>query len=205
MLLCVLESNSNKKAVARNSSRQAPRGRNNLRQKSTMDDDKVVYHSYDDPGYMGGDHNIELMHFDSDCILGSPINSPSVIHARWGEPVDDPDEESVCTEFRPNPFKLGFCVNCQKQHEVTTTGAVVSEKNYKKIARPVTSKTAANALDNPAALDNAPEPKRESDVDLTALLRQRRDILLKLSKLDQEKAKTNALISSTTSKSTIGK
>lgn len=170
-----------------------------------MDDDKVIYHSYDDPGYMGADHNIELMHFDSDCILGSPINSPSVIHARWGEPVDDPDEESVCTDFRPNPFKLGFCVNCQKQHEVTTTGAVVSEKNYKKIARPVTSKTAANALDNPAALENAPEPKRESDVDLTALLRQRRDILLKLSKLDQEKAKTNALISSTTSKSTIGK
>lgn len=166
----------------------------------------MVYHSYDDPGYMGADHNIELMHFDSDCILGSPLNSPSVIHARWGEPVDDPDEESVCTEFRPNPFKLGFCVNCQKQHDVTDGGDVVSEKNYKKIARPVTSRTAANALDNPAALDNAPMPKdRESDVDLAALLAQRRDILLKLGKLEQEKAKTNGASIPSSKKSTIGK
>lgn len=170
----------------------------------------MVYHSYDDPGYMGADHtidhNIELTHFDSDLILGSPINSPSMIHARWGEPVDDPDEESVCTDYRANPFKLGFCVNCQKQHDVTTGGDVVSEKNYKKISRPATSKTAANALDNPAAVENAPMPKRESDVDLAALLRQRRDILLKLSKLDQEKAKTNAALtaSSGSKKSTIG-
>uniref|UniRef100_K3WUG7 Uncharacterized protein n=1 Tax=Globisporangium ultimum (strain ATCC 200006 / CBS 805.95 / DAOM BR144) TaxID=431595 RepID=K3WUG7_GLOUD len=166
-----------------------PPRRNDLRRKSTSNDD-MDYHSYDDPGYMAADHNIELMHFDSDCILGSPLNSPSVIHARWGEPVDDPDEESVCTEFRPNPFKLGFCVNCQKQHDVTAGGDVVSEKNYKKIARPVVSKTAANALDNPAALENAPAPKesRESDVDLAALLAQRRDILLKLGKLEQEKA-----------------
>ncbi|KAF1322249.1 Polycystin cation channel, partial [Globisporangium splendens] len=193
--LCVhFDNHSSKKTSFRNNNANGRRAvppprRNDLRRKSTSNDD-MDYHSYDDPGYMAADHNIELMHFDSDCILGSPLNSPSVIHARWGEPVDDPDEESVCTDFRPNPFKLGFCVNCQKQHDVTAGGDVVSEKNYKKIARPVVSKTAANALDNPAALENAPAPKenRESDVDLAALLAQRRDILLKLGKLEQEKA-----------------
>ncbi|KAF1328878.1 hypothetical protein FI667_g6318, partial [Globisporangium splendens] len=193
--LCMhFDNHSSKKTSFRNNNANGRRAvppprRNDLRRKSTSNED-MDYHSYDDPGYMAADHNIELMHFDSDCILGSPLNSPSVIHARWGEPVDDPDEESVCTDFRPNPFKLGFCVNCQKQHDVTAGGDVVSEKNYKKIARPVVSKTAANALDNPAALENAPAPKenRESDVDLAALLAQRRDILLKLGKLEQEKA-----------------
>lgn len=161
-----------------------------------LEEEAPVYHSYEDPGYLGGD--IELTHFDSDCILGSPPDSPTVIHARWGEPVDDPDEESVCTEYTPNPFKLGFCVNCQKQHDVTDSGDVVSKKEYKKIARPVVSKTAANALDNPAALANANGPAmspthppggRESDVDLAALLQQRREVLLKLNKLEQEKAR----------------
>jgi hypothetical protein len=163
-----------------------------------LEEEAPVYHSYEDPGYMGGD--IELTHFDSDCILGSPPDSPTVIHARWGEPVDDPDEESVCTEYQPNPFKLGFCVNCQKQHDVTDSGDVVSKKEYKKIARPTVAKSAANALDNPAALANAPASAvdaspslppggRESDVDLAALLQQRREVLLKLNRLEQEKAR----------------
>jgi len=117
-----------------------------------------------------------------------------VIHARWGEPVDDPEEEGICTDFEPNPFKLGFCINCQKQHEVQDNGKVAEKKEFKKIARPAVAKTAASALDNPAALQNARKfQQRESDVDLAALLRQRRDILLKLNKLEQAKAKRNGL------------
>ncbi|GLD93460.1 hypothetical protein PINS_up002052 [Pythium insidiosum] len=150
------------------------------------EEEEATYNSYDDPGCMSHEP-IELTHFDSDCILGTPPDSPSVIHARWGEPVDDPEESAVCTEFVANPFKLGFCVNCQKQHDVKENGDVVSEKEYKKIARPAVSKTAANALDNPDAVKNLTPRGRESDVDLAALLKQRRDILLKLSKMDQNK------------------
>lgn len=171
-------------------------------------EDDAIYRSYEDPGYMV--MVSEPMHFDSDCILGSPPDSPTMIHARWGEPVDDPDEESVCTEFRPNPFKLGFCVNCQKQHEVTDGGSVVEKKEYKKIARPVISKTAANAAENPAAVRYTermePQADRESDVDLAALLRQRRDILMKLSKIDQEQAKKiESVLMTPKPKSTSGK
>ncbi|RLN26575.1 hypothetical protein BBO99_00008310 [Phytophthora kernoviae] len=157
------------------------------------DDHTPIYHSYEDPGYLAGDP-IELQPFDSDCILGSPLNSPSVIHARWGEPVDDPDEENVCTDFVPNPFKLGFCVNCMKQHDVMDDGGVAEKKEYKKIARPTISKTAANALDNPSAI---PIPRssitmmmemgRESDIDLAQLLAQRRDVLMKLDQLDLDR------------------
>lgn len=149
------------------------------------------YHSYEDPGYINQD-TMDLMHVDSDCILQSPFDSPSsptVIHARWGEPADDPEEKEVCTEYRPNPFKLGFCVNCQKQHDVNENGDVAKSKEYKKIARPTVSKSAANALDNPAAVENLTPRSRESDVDLAALLQQRRDILLKLTKMEQEKSK----------------
>ncbi|KAG7394084.1 hypothetical protein PHYBOEH_005844 [Phytophthora boehmeriae] len=157
------------------------------------DDPTPIYHSYEDPGYLAGDP-IELQPFDSDCILGSPLNSPSVIHARWGEPVDDPDEENVCMDFVPNPFKLGFCVNCMKQHDVMDDGEVAEKKEYKKIARPTISKTAANALDNPSAI---PIPRssitmmmdsgRESDIDLAQLLAQRRDVLMKLDQLDLDR------------------
>ncbi|KAG6591001.1 uncharacterized protein IUM83_11245 [Phytophthora cinnamomi] len=158
-----------------------------------------VYHSYEDPGYLAGDP-IELQPFDADCILGSPINSPSVIHARWGEPVDDPDEENLCTDFQPNPFKLGFCINCMKQHDVRDDGEVVAMKEYKRIARPTIAKTAASALDNPSAIpiprssmSMLSEGGRESDIDLAQLLAQRRDVLMKLSQLDQEKAKLRQL------------
>ncbi|KUF94093.1 hypothetical protein AM588_10004746 [Phytophthora nicotianae] len=157
------------------------------------EDPAPIYHSYEDPGYLAGDP-IELQPFDADCILGSPINSPSVIHARWGEPVDDPDEENLCTEFKPNPFKLGFCINCMKQHDVKDDGEVVAMKEYKRIARPTIAKTAANALDNPSAI---PIPRssitmmsdsgRESDIDLAQLLAQRRDVLMKLDRLDKQK------------------
>jgi hypothetical protein len=145
------------------------------------------YRSYEDPGFM-----TQSMRVDSDCILQSPFDSPTsptVIHARWGEPADDPEKEEVCTEYRPNPFKLGFCVNCQKQHDVNENGDVAAEKEYKKIARPVVPKSAANALDNPAAVENLTPRNRESDVDLTALLQQRRDILLKLTQMEQDKAR----------------
>lgn len=171
------------------------RAKTDGRRKAPEEEEMPVYHSYEDPGYLGGG-DIELTHFDSDCILGSPPDTPTVIHARWGEPVDDPDEESVCTEYQPNPFKLGFCVNCQKQHDVSDGGDVASTKEYKKITRPTVAKYAANALDNPAAVANAPLPSpqhppggRESDVDLAALLQQRREVLLKLKRLELEKAR----------------
>ncbi|KAL7993907.1 hypothetical protein Plhal703r1_c60g0165311 [Plasmopara halstedii] len=154
-----------------------------------------IYRSYEDPGYLAGDP-FELQPFDTDCILGSPINSPSVIHARWGEPVDDPDEENMCTDFSPNPFKLGFCINCMKQHDIKEDGQVAKVKEYKRIARPTISKTAANALDNPSAI---PIPRssvtmlsdsgRESDIDLAQLLAQRRDVLTRLNILNQQHAK----------------
>lgn len=146
-----------------------------------------MYQSYDDPGCV----NMDFMHLDSDLILQSPPESPPVIHARWGEPVDDPNEKATCSEFQANPFKLGFCINCQKQHDVNAEGNVVIEKEYTKIARPAVSKTAANALDNPNAVMNRNRQRHESDVDLAALLKQRREILMKLSRMDQEKARQN--------------
>ncbi|KAG2785624.1 hypothetical protein JG687_00009786 [Phytophthora cactorum] len=159
------------------------------------EDPMPIYHSYEDPGYLAGDP-FELQPFDADCILGSPINSPSVIHARWGEPVDDPDEENLCTDFKPNPFKLGFCINCMKQHDVKDDGEVATMKEYKRIARPTISKTAANALDNPSAIPiprssitMMAESGRESDIDLAQLLAQRRDVLMKLDQLEVQKAK----------------
>lgn len=154
-----------------------------------------IYRSYEDPGCLAGEM-FGLQPFDADCILGSPINSPSVIHARWGEPVDDPDEENMCTDFSPNPFKLGFCINCMKQHDIQEDGEVASVKEYKRIARPTISKTAANALDNPSAIPiprssitMLSESGRESDIDLAQLLAQRRDVLARLNKLNSQQVK----------------
>ncbi|RLN26475.1 hypothetical protein BBJ28_00020597 [Nothophytophthora sp. Chile5] len=175
------------------------RGRAGSRRKSAPppEDEPPMYHSYEDPGYLAGDP-VDLQPFDCDAILGSPINSPlnspSVIHARWGEPVDDPDEENVCTDFRPNPFKLGFCVNCQKQHDVDADGEVVAMKEYKKIARPTIAKYAANALDLPdavppptrASISHLPEGGRESDIDLAQLLTQRREVLMRLNQIESQ-------------------
>lgn len=155
------------------------------------EEEESTYHSYDDPGYLSTDtdRDLELTTMDSDLILASPPESPTVIHARWGEPVDDPDEEGVCTEFKPNPFKLGFCINCQKQHDVNANGDVESTKEYKKITRPTIAKYAANALDNPAAVLNiTPRSQDADDVDLGELLKQRRDILAKLGQLQKDKA-----------------
>ncbi|RLN87336.1 hypothetical protein BBJ28_00016623 [Nothophytophthora sp. Chile5] len=175
------------------------RGRAGSRRKSAPppEDEPPMYHSYEDPGYLAGDP-VDLQPFDCDAILGSPLNSPlnspSVIHARWGEPVDDPDEENVCTDFRPNPFKLGFCVNCQKQHDVDADGEVVAMKEYKKIARPTIAKYAANALDLPdavppptrASISHLPEGGRESDIDLAQLLTQRREVLMRLNQIESQ-------------------
>ncbi|KAE8900158.1 hypothetical protein PF005_g21709 [Phytophthora fragariae] len=181
---------------------RAHRSRTETGRRLAEEEPGPIYHSYEDPGYLAGDP-FELQPFDADCILGSPINSPSVIHARWGEPVDDPDEENLCTDFQPNPFKLGFCINCMKQHDVKEDGEVASMKEYKRIARPTIAKTAANALDNPSAIpiprssiSMMSEGGRESDIDLAQLLAQRRDVLMKLNQLDQEKAKLRQLSSS---------
>ena len=112
--------------------------------------------------------------------LGTPP-SPVEIHARWGEPADNPDEYSVCTDFEPNPFKLGFCRNCQRQHKVTTGGHVESIKVSNKIARPAVSKTATNASQQ--------DVDRESDVDLAALLRERHRALANLARASKSKSR----------------
>lgn len=182
-------SEGNGSFLRRKGSRKASRKPVTKQMSTTQEEEETEYRSYEDPGYMQSDG---MMLLDSDCILQSPTESfasPTVIHARWGEPVEDPEEKEVCSEYRPNPFKLGFCVNCQKQHDVNENGDVASQKEYKKIARPTISKSAANALDNPAAVENLTPRSRESDVDLTALLKQRRDLLLKLTKIDQEKSR----------------
>lgn len=136
--------------------------------------------------------SVAILDTDADFILGSPSYSPSEIHARWGEPVDDPDETNMCCDFVPNPFKFGFCVTCQKQHDITCSGLIMSKKEFKKIARPAVAKTAANAANNPAALNASKseviEP-RESDVDLALLLKQRRDILTKLERMQHQETK----------------
>lgn len=97
--------------------------------------------------------------------------SPREIHARWGEP-EDVEQFSVCTDFEPNPFKLGFCRNCQRQHNVTSTGHVDSYKVSNKISRPPVGGTTTKT--------SPPQEyeERESDVDLTALLRERRKLLI---------------------------
>ncbi|EQC41128.1 hypothetical protein SDRG_01107 [Saprolegnia diclina VS20] len=147
------------------------------------------------------DTNDEMMSIDIDLILGTPPDSPGVIHARWGEPVEDPDEEETCMDFKGNPFRVGFCINCQKQHEIDASGEVKTVLEYKRIshfnawqlqlpANPnisvhpdaVVGVGRANTSHSRRNLtfSNLSDSSRESDVDLTEILRQRRDILLKL-------------------------
>ncbi|KAF0696770.1 Aste57867_12491 [Aphanomyces stellatus] len=149
--------------------------------------------------YYRSDTDDEGISIDIDLILGNEVDSPGVIHARWGESADD--EEEVCTEYKANPFKLGFCINCQKQHEMTESGEVKSTKEYKRIS---TFTVWQMQLPTNPNISIAPEARvgvgrlnmsysqrlrlstlsdgggRESDVDLTEILRQRRDILLQL-------------------------
>ena len=129
-----------------------------------------------------------------------PVKARGQVHvdARF----DDNDAASssntnnlMCSNFEPNPFKLGFCVNCQKQHQRDLeTGEIASSHLGQAIEphsvakkKPVRSKPTkySCASPQPHGEEEAYEP-RESDVDLTALLQQRREIL-KL--LEQKKSR----------------
>ncbi|RHY03106.1 hypothetical protein DYB25_010337 [Aphanomyces astaci] len=144
---------------------------------------------------------------DIDLILGHDFDSPGIIHARWGEPSEDDDE--VCMDYQANPFKVGFCINCQKQHEFTEAGEVKAIKEYKRISalnvwqlqlptNPNISiapeamigvgRTNASYSQRNLRLSTLSDGGRESDVDLTQILKQRRDILLKLQQAKTEKA-----------------
>ncbi|OQR89756.1 hypothetical protein THRCLA_09594 [Thraustotheca clavata] len=143
----------------------------------------------------------EMTSIDIDLILGTPPDSPGVIHARWGEPAEDPDEEETCMDFKGNPFRVGFCINCQRQHEVDANGQVITTLEYKRISHfnawQLQLPANPNMSVNPNAvvgvgranisnskrnlrLSNMSDSSRESDIDLTEILRQRRSILMKL-------------------------
>ncbi|CAK4084270.1 unnamed protein product [Aphanomyces euteiches] len=146
---------------------------------------------------------------DIDLILGNECDSPGVIHARWGEP--DPEDEEVCLEYKANPFKLGFCINCQKQHDLDESGEIRKTKEYKRISTFTVWQLQLPANPN---ISIAPEAVvgvgrinasysqrklrlstlsdggggRESDIDLTEILKQRRDILLQLEEAKRQSA-----------------
>ncbi|OQR93331.1 hypothetical protein ACHHYP_02657 [Achlya hypogyna] len=165
------------------------------------------------------DTSDEMMSIDIDLILGTPPDSPGVIHARWGEPSEDPNEEETCMEFKGNPFRLGFCINCQKQHEVDASGVVKETLEYKRIShfnawqlqlpanpnisvapeamvgvgRSNVSTSRRNVLSRLSDSDCS----RESDIDLTEILKQRRDILLKLQGMQYDSSQVPSVYSST--------
>jgi hypothetical protein len=100
---------------------------------------------------------------NSRIIVNEPMHSspPHVIDARY---MDDSlsmaalsgvAHEEECTDFVPNVFRKGFCMNCQKQHTVDVeTGVVSLSRRFTRIDvhAVVPSKTAANAAVNPMAL-----------------------------------------------------
>ncbi|KDO27580.1 hypothetical protein SPRG_06848 [Saprolegnia parasitica CBS 223.65] len=114
-----------------------------LRKKShsnSVDLDVSGYSEVDDPGY-----EAPCVPVDLDSLLGE---SPP-IDARWGEGEVALEEE--CHEYKPNLFRKGFCMNCQKQHEVTDEGDISLTRRFTRIhVQP--GKTAASAEFNPLAL-----------------------------------------------------
>jgi hypothetical protein len=123
------------------------------------------------------------------------------IHARWGELVVNPDEKTVCSNYEQNPFRIGFCVNCQRQHDFSASGHVLTTKEYKPIPELnqwlLQHSLNPNIIVNPDAVvgvgrPNMPKSRqknvdghRESDIDLTKFLRQKGDIFqLKLQESD---------------------
>jgi hypothetical protein len=134
------------------------------------DADDDAYREEDDPGcakYESGAVDVDAL---LECIEGiddeisscrpttaSKTNPIPTIDARY---MDDASMESaaaieeICTAFAPNPFRKGFCMNCQKQHAIDKgSGEVSLSRRYRRIdVRAGPSKTAANAALNPLAL-----------------------------------------------------
>ncbi|KAF0687766.1 Aste57867_20518 [Aphanomyces stellatus] len=107
------------------------------------------------------------------------------IDARFGD-VNVPAEET-CSTFKPNLFRKGFCMNCQKRHDTTPDGAISPTKTFTKIHSSPTSPHAANAAVNPHAL-----PENST---LSAKLRQDREAsvqrVLQQAKIDHSLAAKN--------------
>ncbi|OQS06949.1 hypothetical protein THRCLA_01027 [Thraustotheca clavata] len=114
-----------------------------LRNKShsnSVDLDVGAYSEDEDPGY-----EPTCVPVDLDSLLG---DSPP-IDARWGD--DEIALEEECQEYKPNLFRKGFCMNCQKQHQVTDEGDISLTRRFTRIhVQP--NKTAASAEFNPLAL-----------------------------------------------------
>ncbi|KAF0687767.1 Aste57867_20519 [Aphanomyces stellatus] len=106
------------------------------------------YNEEDDPGYLSTSVAVDL-----DSLLDSPK-----IDARWGDIEDVAEEE--CLDYKPNLFRKGFCMNCQKQHDDTGDGNIRQTKLFKKIAPPP-SAHAAKAELNPLALPENSELSQE--------------------------------------------
>ncbi|ETV71443.1 hypothetical protein H257_13326 [Aphanomyces astaci] len=109
------------------------------------------YNVEDDPGYMSS------VAVDLDALLDSP-RDPAAIDARWGDVEAAVEEE--CVDFKPNLFRKGFCMNCQKQHDATDDGSIRQTKTFKKIHL-APSAHAANAEFNPMALPENSELSAE--------------------------------------------
>ncbi|ETV90815.1 hypothetical protein H310_14479 [Aphanomyces invadans] len=109
------------------------------------------YNVEDDPGYTTG------VAVDLDTLLDSP-RVPGVIDARWGDIETAVEEE--CVDYKPNLFRKGFCMNCQKQHDASDDGSIRQTKTFKKIHL-TPSAHAANAEFNPMALPENSELSAE--------------------------------------------
>ncbi|RHY60830.1 hypothetical protein DYB28_007445 [Aphanomyces astaci] len=107
------------------------------------------------------------------------IQVPCATHtvdARWG--CDEPPSEELCQEYKPNVFRKGFCMNCQKRHDVSDDGHVASTKSFVRIHSPAMSPHAARAELNPLA--------EHSDLSV-ALTQAREDALMRLHAKDELK------------------
>ncbi|CAK4076279.1 unnamed protein product [Aphanomyces euteiches] len=115
---------------------------------NSVDFGESDYNEEDDPGYLSTSAAVDL-----DSLLDSPR-----IDARWGEFEDAVEEE--CLDFKPNLFRKGFCMNCQKQHDATDDGSIRQTKTFKKIHL-APSAHAAKAELNPLALPENSELSQE--------------------------------------------
>ena len=79
------------------------------------------------------------------------------VDARWGE-MDDPDEFAICLSYAPNPFKKGFCKNCQRQH-LNIAGMGIEEVKVTNKINP-TGKPASRKQQSPPRRQSPPPPRR---------------------------------------------
>ncbi|OQR95023.1 hypothetical protein ACHHYP_20021 [Achlya hypogyna] len=138
---------------------------------------------------------------DLDELIGNSETS-TIIHARWVPEVCA--VEDVCNEFKPNPFRKGFCINCQKRHPLDAAGQVQSTLEYTHISHQSTWQpqlpTNPDISTSPDAVvgvgrDNKSHSQRNFDVDLAEVLHQRREIMLELQNIKCTSSKDEVRLS----------